>query len=43
MNQRKQKFQEEKTWVDYDNKYNSRPESITINLLADGRVVSHKK
>ena len=32
-----------KTWVDYDNKYNSRPESITINLLADGRVVSHKK
>ncbi len=26
------KFQEEKAWVDYDNKYNSRPESITINF-----------
>ena len=25
-----------KTWVDYDNKYNSRPESITVRLFADG-------
>ena len=31
-----------KTWVDYDNKYNSRPESITINLLADGGKVDSK-
>ena len=29
-----------KTWVDYDNKYNSRPESITINLLANGGKVA---
>ena len=29
-----------KTWVDYDNKYNSRPESITINLLANGGTVA---
>ena len=32
-----------KTWVDYDNKYNSRPESITINLLANGGKVDSKK
>ena len=31
-----------KTWVDYDNKYNSRPESITINLLANGGKVDSK-
>ncbi len=31
-----------KTWVDYDNKYNSRPESITINLLANGEKVDSK-
>ncbi len=31
-----------KTWVDYDNKYNSRPESITINLLANGEKVDRK-
>ena len=31
-----------KTWVDYDNKYNSRPESITINLLANGKEVDRK-
>ena len=31
-----------KTWVDYDNKYNSRPESITINLLANGEKVGSK-
>ncbi len=30
-----------KTWVDYDNKYNSRPESITIKLLANGKEVNH--
>ena len=29
-----------KTWVDYDNKYNSRPKSITINLLANGGTVA---
>ena len=28
-----------KTWVDYDNKYNSRPESITVRLFADGTEV----
>ena len=31
-----------KTWVDYDNKYNSRPKSITINLLANGGKVDSK-
>ena len=31
-----------KTWDDYDNKYNSRPESITINLLANGEKVDNK-
>ena len=31
-----------KTWVDYDNKYNSKPESITINLLANGEKVDSK-
>ena len=32
-----------KTWVDYDNKYNRRPESITINLLANGKKVANKE
>ena len=31
-----------KTWVDYDNKYNSRPESITVRLFADGTEVTSK-
>ena len=31
-----------KTWVDYDNKYNSRPESITVRLLAGGKEVASK-
>ncbi len=29
----------EKIWVDSDNKYNSRPDSITVNLLADGEII----
>ena len=29
----------EKTWVDEDNKDNVRPDSITVNLLADGVIV----
>ena len=28
-----------KTWVDYNNQDNTRPESITVNLLADGTKV----
>ncbi len=30
------KISGEKTWVDYDNAYNTRPDSITINLLVNG-------
>ena len=32
-----------KTWDDADNQDGKRPSSITVRLLADGRVVSHKK
>ncbi|MBO5517145.1 MAG: Cna B-type domain-containing protein, partial [Firmicutes bacterium] len=28
-----------KTWDDYENRYNTRPESITIRLLADGEEI----
>jgi uncharacterized surface anchored protein len=31
-----------KTWDDSNNKYNSRPKEITVNLLADGVVVATK-
>jgi fibro-slime domain-containing protein len=31
-----------KTWDDSNNKYNSRPKEITVNLLADGAVVATK-
>lgn len=29
----------EKVWVDADNQYGTRPDNVTINLLADGEVV----
>lgn len=32
----------EKAWSDSDNKYNTRPTSITVQLLADGQSVSGK-
>ena len=32
-----------KTWVDNDNKYNTRPSEITVNLLADGNIVETVK
>ena len=32
-----------KTWNDEENQDGKRPSSITVRLLADGRVVSHKK
>ena len=31
-----------KIWNDFDNKFETRPEQITINLLADGKVVESK-
>ncbi len=31
-----------KTWIDNNNKYNTRPDSITINLLADGNKVDEQ-
>lgn len=31
-----------KTWDDSNNKYNSRPKSITVNLLADGVIIATK-
>ena len=31
-----------KTWVDYDNKDNTRPESITVNLLKNGTKIKSK-
>ena len=32
-----------KTWVDYENKDNTRPESIIVRLLADGEEVQNKE
>ncbi|QFG47507.1 Cna B-type domain-containing protein [Lapidilactobacillus dextrinicus] len=32
-----------KTWSDQDNKYNTRPSTITVDLLADGEVVDSKE
>lgn len=31
------------TWNDKDNKYQKRPESITVNLIADGEKIASKK
>ena len=31
-----------KTWIDYDNKDNTRPESITVNLLKNGTKIKSK-
>ena len=32
-----------KTWVDYDNKDNTRPDKIVVNLLQDGKVIRTKE
>ena len=32
-----------KTWIDYENKDNTRPESIIVRLLADGEEVQNKE
>ena len=32
----------QKTWEDFDNKFNTRPETITVNLLANGNKVDSK-
>ena len=32
-----------KTWVDYENKWNMRPTSINVNLLANGNKIDTQK
>lgn len=32
-----------KIWEDYNNKYNTRPEKITVNLLQNGKVIESKE
>ena len=36
------KVEGQKTWEDFDNKFNTRPSEITVNLLANGEKVDSK-